>query len=189
MTLGFMQRFKWKGPDGQPEPTNFREKILAGVQNASIDQKFVSVPVSAPELEAIGLKNPKLYFPIQPKLHTIREDKPNRWKAGRKIEMVYRGAGYSIVDHFNKGIPELEKCVSVQLIHLWWTALAKTQDERDRNVGHQLKLNCIVDGKRLNDQELTTLAINDGFTSLDQFKRWFSKDFYGKIIHWTSLKY
>lgn len=32
MILGFMQKFPWKGEDKQPVPTNFREKILAGVK-------------------------------------------------------------------------------------------------------------------------------------------------------------
>jgi len=174
MTLGFMQRFPWK-VDKQPVPTHFREKILALDSLNDVDLgsiRLVSIPLH------------------KPKVHTIRLDPHNRWKAGRKIEMVYRGAGYRIIDHFNKGIPELEKCVSVQLIQLWWTgALAPTQEERDNGVGHQIKLNCIVDGRRLTDEQLTTLAINDGFNSLDQFKKWFKEDFYGRIIHWADLKY
>ncbi len=149
-----MQRFKWKGPDGQPEPTNFREKILASIDGGPI---------------------------YTPKLHTIREDKPNRWKAGRKIEMVYRGAGYRIVDHFNKGIPELEKCVSVQKIEIKWESFVGLEKPA---------LNVQIDNARsLTTADITRLAINDGFRDIDQFCRWFSKDFTGNIIHWPDLKY
>lgn len=199
-----MQKFKWKGADKQFELTNFREKILAGVGKEVVD--FTADGKSIIQDKVDGCKRVTGGFDFNskgvitnstlkeviyiPKFHTIREDEHNLWKAGRSIQMVYRGPNYSILDHFNKGIPELDKCVSVQKIRLWWTgALATTQNERDKNVGQQVKLNCIVDGRRLTDNELTNLAINDGFSSLDQFKKWFNKDFTGKIIHFTNLRY
>jgi hypothetical protein len=153
MTLGFMQFFDKK----KKEPTNFREKILAGVGE------------------------PPTRHGWTPKLHTIREDKHNRWKAGMSIQMVYRGPKYSILDHFNKGIPELEKCVSVQKIDIKWESFIGLQKPA---------LNIQIDnGRSLTTSEITQLAINDGFKDIEQFCRWFNKDFSGNLIHWTDLKY
>jgi hypothetical protein len=107
MILGFMQKFPWKGEDKQPVPTNFREKILAGA---------LLIPSTASRIGSKGL----LHMIQHPKLHTMRLDPHNRWRAGMGIQMVYRGPKYSILDHFNKGIPELEECVSVQNIEIKW---------------------------------------------------------------------
>lgn len=38
-------------------------------------------------------------------------------------------------------------------------------------------------------EKLLTLARNDGFDSTESFFRFFNKDFAGKIIHWTDLRY
>jgi len=153
MTLGFKQKFPWG------EPTNFREKILYGVGRAIW----------------ITPRQIKKY----PKIHTMRADPTNRWKAGRKIEMVYRGAGYKILDHFNKGIPELEKCVSVQKIKILVTPYG----------GALMYDISIDDGPMLTRAQASVLAVNDGFDSLHDFERWFKKDFTGKIIHFTDLRY
>lgn len=163
MTLGFMQYFDKQ----KKEPTHFREKILVGAgfipQNPNIHPKGL--------IDFIG----------RPKIHTIRRDPHNRWKAGRKIEMVYRGAGYRIIDHFNKGIPELEKCVSVQRIEIKWESFIGLEKPA---------LNVQIDnGRSLTTEEITRLARNDGFKDIEQFCKWFSKDFTGKIIHWSSMRY
>lgn len=92
MILGFKQKFPWG------EPTYFREKILLPTK---------------PRILAYGAA--ETWYP---KIHTMRSDPHNRWKAGRSIQMVYRGPNYSIQDHFNKGIPELEKCVSTQKVKI-----------------------------------------------------------------------
>lgn len=44
-------------------------------------------------------------------------------------------------------------------------------------------------GIRLKRSQIEELAMNDGFESVDQFFAWFNKDWKGKIIHWTDLKY
>jgi len=168
MTLGFMQRFK------SGEPTHFREKILAGVHpdNTELLLRALSGPEKWKVVNTSDFKH---------KLHTIREDKTNRWKAGNKIEMVYRGKNYSILDHFNKGIPELEKCVSVQKIEIKWESFIGLEKPA---------LNVRIDnGRSLTTEEITRLARNDGFKDIEQFCKWFSKDFTGKIIHWSSMRY
>lgn len=94
MTLGFMQQFPWSTKKN-PAPTNFREKILAG---AGFCKLTGDPPTRNPDNTHSWPV--KLYTP---KIHTMCEDPLGRWKTGRKIEMVYRGAGYKILDHFNKG--------------------------------------------------------------------------------------
>lgn len=113
MILGFKQYFPWHTEKG-PAPSNFREKILAGAGY---------VMVGHPEVKQIPMKVNSYTEHIgswKPKIHTMREDPHNRWRAGRSIQMVYRGPKYSILDHFNKGIPELEKCKSVQKVEIKW---------------------------------------------------------------------
>jgi hypothetical protein len=169
MTLGFMQHFPWK-ENKTPVPTNFREKIIC---------PWVKIYENT-------YPNPTELF-FAPKLHTFREDKHNRWKAGMSIQMVYRGPKYSILDHFNKGIPELEKCVSTQKVKIWYTGYLdrETLDEI-------VKLNITIDGKRIDASQFDTIAKNDGFKDTLQFCNWFNKInvvWQGKIIHWTDLRY
>lgn len=155
MLLGFMQRFPWK-VNGEPEPTHFRERILAGAG--------YYLDPSLPQFKE--------------KVHTFRLDPHGRWKADRKIEMVYRGAGYKILDHFNKGISELEKCVSTQKIEI--------TDPWDLGTSGFIK----IDGRIIEDpQEYMTIAQNDGFKDVFHFTKWFKKPFSGKIIHWSDLRY
>lgn len=172
-----MQKFKWKGPDKQFEPTHFREKILAGVGSVWIKGSSWSKPTfGGPDWAPNKIYHEEI-AKYKPKLHTIREDKHNRWKPGMSIQMVYRGPKYSIIDHFNKGIPELEKCVSVQKIEIKWIPLS----------GKHIAMSVKIDGKQYTD--LDRLAANDGFNSFEDFAKWFKKPFTGKIIHWTDLKY
>jgi hypothetical protein len=187
-----MQRFPWK-VNGEPEPTYFREKILAGVKSSysgligmpgkGIEPFTITHEAGEPrKYRVYGDGEPKDLI-INPKLHTLRADPHDRWKAGRKIEMVYRGAGYKIIDHFNKGIPEMEKCVSTQKIEIKWVPLEGGITEPVR------EMHIIIDGKRQEPLKTLEIATNDGFADIHRFARWFNKDFTGKIIHWTTLKY
>lgn len=85
MVLGFQQIYEGK-------PTNFVEKILAGV-------------------------NPELAQIYCPKLHTMRAG--NRWKAGDIIHMA-TGVRTRSYNQFNKGIDELSKVISVQDVKIEW---------------------------------------------------------------------
>lgn len=178
MTLGFKQQFPWATKD-KLAPTNFREKILAGVGYVI----FKGAPMSIER--GLSYETFNQFDAFQKKIHTMRADPTNRWKAGRKIEMVYRGAGYKIIDYFNKGIPELERCVSVQKVELKWVNLSGIAV-----VPPPVKeLHIFIDGRRLEGKEIWDLAVNDGFTDLADFARWFNKDWEGKIIHWTNFRY
>ena len=168
MTLGFKQQFPWATKDS-PAPTNFREKILANVyKNEPKPERWFPGAGRLIEIQSLA-----------PKIHTMREDAHNRGKAGRKIEMVYRGAGYKIIDHFNKGIPELEKCVSVQKVDIKYGS---------NFFGFQAVI-IAVDGRVLDEYERITLAKNDGFDSIEDFFCWFGKNWSGYILHWTDFRY
>lgn len=181
MILGFKEFLDTK----KKKPTYFREKILtcAAMEKLRIENPArVSYPLEGVPVQQLpsGLK-----VPFRAKLHTIREDSHDRWKPGMSIQMVYRGAGYKIIDEFNKGIPELSKCVSIQELKLWRVA-GRSRNDIDYTK-FETKIMCTIDGHRFDDFE--KLALNDGFESVEDFFAWFKKDFTGKIIHFTNLRY
>jgi len=112
--------------------------------------------------------------PIQDgsKIHTIREDRPNRWKAGNSIQMA-TGVRTSKYNMFQAG-----KCVSTQEIVIWWG---------DPHIYQHPAIQ--VDGYVLKPDEVVRLSENDGFILLEDLYKWFSENFTGKIIHWTDKRY
>jgi len=102
------------------------------------------------------------------KIHTIRVDKNNRWSMGRKIHFTIN------VRTKNQEVFEVRRCESTQKIKIeylnnWITVY--------------------IEGKLLSEKEIKQLALNDGFETMKDFRKWFNKDFDGKIIHWTDLRY
>ena len=104
------------------------------------------------------------------KIHTIREDKANRWKLGMMIQCA-TGVRTKAYKQFSQ-----EQCVSVQKIKIKWQT-------------ENLLPFISVDENTLTISEMIGLARNDGFASFHDFCEWFSKDFEGKIIHWTDFRY
>lgn len=113
------------------------------------------------------------------KLHTIREDSKNRWRAGMTMHMAtgVRTKNYKCF--------KLDTCTGTQKIRIL---------HRDTTVV------IIIDNlpfaqydtfylSGINVPELVFLAKKDGFESLEAFLEWFNKDYAGKIIHWTDLRY
>ncbi len=106
------------------------------------------------------------------KIHTIRADKHNRWKAGMKIHFV-TGARTKHYRCFKEGV-----CTGVQSIFM--------------NRGAFGIFDVFVDGKHLNSDTVKILAGNDGFGASLDFIHFFGSGTFrweGKIIHWTGLKY
>lgn len=153
--------FKKKFDNG--DPTYFKEKILAstGQHNEHSDR---------------------------PKLHTIREDSHDRWKLGMLIHPAY-GVRTKNYEQFTETL----QCHSLQEIEFKWKI---TDDEKYCAV--------FIDGVFYGDSTwsqayhpafctnysgLGILASNDGFDGIFDMFDWFNKDFTGKIIHWTNLKY
>jgi hypothetical protein len=108
------------------------------------------------------------------KIHTIREDKHNRWDAGKTIHFV-TGLRTSRQDCF-----ALWQCTSVQKIEI------KYNPDKDKK--HYFPI-IHIDGLEITSLELFNLAKNDGFKNERDFLTWFDKDFTGKLIHWTKFKY
>jgi len=174
MILGFKQKFPWG------ESTYFREKILAIVGRVSINGDNIS-------------DGPIINDGFKPKIHTMRAG--NRWKPGDKIHMAY-GVRTKEYQQFNKGIPELENCISTQRIKLTWiykNAYVETNLPLRKIKGPHGEFNYYpaiwVDDKPLNQSQIELLADNDGFDSIYQFFIWFNKDFTGQIIHFTNFRY
>lgn len=125
------------------------------------------------------------YFACSKK-HTIRADRNNRWKAGRKIHITTgaRTANYKL--------HALHVCRSVQPITIYF--LHKGPPGIEIWIGE----------KKLTMEEMEILAINDGFEDIGGLFGWFclaangvekvvhprvKSRWMGKIIHWTDLKY
>lgn len=114
---------------------------------------------------------------LKDKLHTIREDRSNRWKAGNNIHFVINNRTKK-----QWQFAPILKVVSVQNIEIEITGNIKQKFVR-----------IWVDGEALNDKGVLKLAHNDGFETIEQFSNTFydmhGRVFFGKIIHWTNLKY
>ena len=104
------------------------------------------------------------------KIHSLREDKHNRWRAGTKIHMAtgVRTPKYKCF--------RIEHCVSVQRIEIGYSDFVED-------------ITVKIDGRMLLVEEILQLALNDGFKGVFDFFIWFSEGFEGKIIHWTDYKY
>jgi len=176
MILGFKQQFPW-GTKKKPAPTNFRGKILLPTK---------------PRLIAYG--DAGSWYP---KIHTMRADPQNRWKAGMSIQMVYRGPKYSILDHFNEGIPELERLKGKQRCRIQYNDKVSPDlrpcgiyiDDKlvwDGFVGKSFANSC---GSEKDRKWIESFAKNDGFESSIDFFRWFKTDWSGYILHWTDFRY
>lgn len=105
------------------------------------------------------------------KIHSIREDRYNRWKEGMIIHMA-TGLRTKDYKQFHEGI-----CKSIQQIEI-----IRVSDYWNETIVR-------IDGRQLDLTEIQKLAWNDGFTNLIHFWMWFNRGFVGKIIHWTDFKY
>lgn len=113
---------------------------------------------------------------ISPKIHTIRQDKSNRWKDGNKIHFAINNR---TSNRFQ--FAPIVKCKSVQKIRIDYDDAACDWYGCEPVIS--------VDDKILSLKEVEELSINDGFEDSQAFCKYFNKDFEGKIIHWTDSKY
>lgn len=110
------------------------------------------------------------------KIHTIRADVNERWKAGNVIHFA-TGVRTKFYNQFWYG-----HCKSTQKVQMY------------RNYGsgsHVITIS--IDGRWLDDEEMREFIKNDGFDDLPEFVVWFLPEpkwiFGGKIIHWTNKLY
>ena len=123
------------------------------------------------------------------KIHTIREDRNDRWSAGKVIHFC-TGVRTKFYECFKIG-----KCVSVQSFSIqrqYRPILSKSAFHSYFSNGN---FEIFIDGKEIDHSELMKLAENDGFDkyALGKFCEFFMKRnkpyFKGKIIHWTDFRY
>lgn len=157
--------------------TFFVEKIIKGL----IKNSIISIDKASELLDIPISQISKLE--IKPKLHTIREDKNNRWKVGTKIDF-FINARQKNMFRFAPVLP----VVSTQVFEINW-----------HSSNEKLFVRVYIDGKsfaRIDfDKELYVsgqmldFVNSDGFDTIEDFFDYFDKDYVGKIIHWTDLEY
>jgi hypothetical protein len=124
--------------------------------------------------------NAELFEKCKPKLHTIRLDDKNRWRAGRLIHAVINNRSTRQLQF----IPTIV-CQSTQQFDL----LTDGKNSWQIFIDKTLFASCI-NRVCTNEDNITTLAVNDGFSGGEAFLQHFNKPIHnGKIIHWTDLKY
>jgi len=118
------------------------------------------------------------------KIHTIRLDPHNRWKAGTKIHFA-TGIRTKSYRQFMEG-----ECKGVQKIEI---ILAK---QTYSEISHTDNLDVFINGSYRSETRrlMQNFFENDGFENQDEFIRFFfgnkpTGKFKGKIIHWTDFKY
>lgn len=166
------------------KPTYFVEKILRGILNEHSHKGLGLAECIYQSGEALKYQNVDDIFTlienkVKPKLHTIREDKNDRWKAGTKIDFF-----------INCRQPTMFRFAPVlPVVHV---------QELLMTYYHSDIIQISVDGRELFSYiERAEFAINDGFDSWQDFFNYFYPKikaspqgvYKPKLIHWTDLKY
>lgn len=149
------------------KPTYFVEKIHKSFRLHDVNMKAAI--------------DPRVHYPpdynfvakdkFRAKIHTIREDKKDRWKPGTKIDFFINCRQPNMF----RFAPVLN-VVSVQNIEIKFSEFLNDVEIK-------------IDGKLNTTEQNQELAWNDGFENLWLFLIYFSEDFRGKIIHWTDKIY
>ena len=183
-------------------PTYFVEKILKGMLNEyekTVHEKYIG---TVGHLYDAGDFLNYMYVDdflakvdsVNPKLHTVREDSKERWKVGTKIDFFINVRQPNMY-RFAPVLP----VVSTQKIEFIW----KENTENHTCLGTKFDRICTIkiDDRFYGDAYLfngsvvsssytiPTFANNDGFDTPDELFAYFNKNFKGKIIHWTDLRY
>jgi hypothetical protein len=168
------------------KPTYFVEKIWQGFPEAD---KYIEEWFTLGKIYEKYDFHPDA-FGMFPKLHTIREDKTERWKPGMMIDFFINARKKNMF-RFAPRIP----VISVQEIFMTrrGSMLEITIAKEDSYIGGEdFYVDAFTQGQ---------LATNDGFSEYDDFRNYFLSViemngkamgnywFSGKIIHWTNLKY
>ena len=161
--------------------TYFVDKIWSGL----IDRKISTIDKCRAYETSRKISGHKPFAIVphyKPKIHTIREDKNNRWMVGTNIDFFINVRQKSMF----RFAPILQ-VLRVQNIEIIYVPFGdKKQDARPF---------VRVDGRLIYDvgqtlrAQMKEFAENDGFDSVNDFFKYFNKDFTGKIIHWTDCKY
>lgn len=177
MILGFSTYLKEK-------PTYFIERILNGLISNGF---YESMHSELKDFIEINAQREIIFYhrmwdrimQHNSKVHTIREDKNNRWKAGMNIDFFINVRKKNMF-RFAPVLP----VVSIQEIEIIY------YNNRETILNDLPPKVAVIIGKRiLKNHEIEELSKNDGFDSIEDFFAYFNDNFEGKIIHWTDLKY
>jgi hypothetical protein len=169
------------------KPTYFVEKIWKGLKECISPELQIKFEqnMTKDEMEKTYQIDGEIYVFSNPKIHTIREDMNNRWKAGVIIDFFIN----TRTKNMFRFAPRIS-VVSTQKINIFWI-----QDQKG-NLTHSTLVpkrynwvDVIIDGFILEVEQIKELAQNDGFDTVEEFFAYFNHDFSGKIIHWTDKKY
>jgi len=168
MILGFSTQLNGK-------PTYFVEKIHKGFRLMELIMKAgIDPSIHYPPNYAYVAKDKLAH-----KIHTIREDKTNRWKAGMIIDFFINVRTKKMF-RFAPKIP----VVRVQRVFMTyaWADIIEIS----------------INGRQLHEQsEILEFVHNDGFDNWEDFFNYFypkimkseNEEYHAKLIHWTDLKY
>ncbi|WP_027064598.1 hypothetical protein [Maribacter sp. Hel_I_7] len=167
MILGISTKWPKKMGALAGEPTYFVEKLWKGLGDEPIDTGFQQ-----------ALFCNRFDMPMYKKLefgkpHTIREDKAHRWKVGLDIHFYIDVRKISMMR-----FAPVKKVTAIQELEIQWIDQDKCKLERPL---------VFIDGAWITD--VTELALNDGFPTVEAFFTWFNTDFKGRIIHWSDVRY
>tara|TARA_R110002050_G_scaffold155055_1_gene283052 strand:+ start:6631 stop:7146 length:516 start_codon:yes stop_codon:yes gene_type:complete len=171
MILGFSTKWPKKMGTLAGEPTYFPESICKGfTMDNEMAEWWKGTP---PKMHTgypdwAGIHNS---MPIKP--HTIRTDAGKRWKVGMDIHFYIDVRKISMMR-----FAPVKKVTAIQELEIQWIDQDKCKLERPL---------VFIDGAWITD--VTELALNDGFPTVEAFFTWFNTDFKGRIIHWTELRY
>ena len=165
MTLAFSQQLNGKS-------TFFVDRILNGLLYSNIinhnEHHFLKIDY---------FKKTCFQYAIgSAKFHTIRDNSLKRWKPGTKIHFVINNRTKNRFQ-FAPIVP----VISLQEIQIKYCYNPKTENFDLPFV--------LIDGREIKGKELTILANNDGFDTVEDFFEYFNTDITKTIIHWTNFKY
>lgn len=162
------------------KPTHFIDKIWSGL----IYKKLSTIRICRDFERQRALITPSQFGIVpyhHPKLHTIREDKNNRWKVGTKIDF-FINARQKNMYRFAPVLP----VVRIQNFEIVY----ETSFYRKRYPVVFINNVMFYDAVgHINEYKMLDFVNSDGFDTIEDFFDYFDKDYVGKIIHWTDLEY
>ena len=174
------------------KPSYFPEKIITGLEQNDLitfdetehlfkTKVFVNHPKGELKGECVHMIKFDTTINHKPKIHTIREDKKNRWKVGTKIDF-FINARQKNMFRFAPVLPVVStQKIEIQYELSFYRKKTKIIYIDDKLFYHEIEHN--------NEFKMLDFAQNDGFDTMEDFFDYFNKDYKGKIIHWTNFKY
>lgn len=157
------------------QPNYFLEKIWIGLRAGGTDLEDTYFNYQRRHLEKFGRCWDGDTFGefMEAKIHTLRRDIGNHWKAGENIQLV---TGLNTPDEFQ--FAPVLKCQSVQRIEIDYSGLISSRVPA-----------VFMDYELADEATVARLAVNDGFATVEDFFLYFNEDFIGNLVHWTPCRY